>query len=53
MVLDADNVASRRVAEKAGFVEAGAVEDTSWSGALSTRLCYVRPVDRSSTGTPR
>jgi RimJ/RimL family protein N-acetyltransferase len=44
--VDADNLASRRVAEKAGFVEAGTVVDKAWTGELSTRLCYVRPVIR-------
>ena len=44
--IDADNVASRRLAEKAGFVEAGTVDDSSRTGAVSRRFCYVRPVVR-------
>jgi RimJ/RimL family protein N-acetyltransferase len=44
--IDADNIASRRVAEKAGFVETGIVEDRSWAGAISSRVLYVRPVIR-------
>jgi streptomycin 6-kinase len=43
--VDPDNIASRRVAEKAGFVEAGFVEDTSWAGTRSTRVLYVWRVD--------
>jgi RimJ/RimL family protein N-acetyltransferase len=39
--IDQDNFASRRVAEAAGFGEAGVVEDESWSGELSTRMLYV------------
>jgi RimJ/RimL family protein N-acetyltransferase len=42
--IDADNVASRRVAEKAGFIETGVVEDVSWAGTISSRVLYVRPV---------
>jgi len=44
--IDADNIASRRVAEKAGFIETGIVEDKSWAGAISSRVLYVRPVIR-------
>jgi RimJ/RimL family protein N-acetyltransferase len=40
--VDADNFASRRVAERLGFSEDGTVVDESWSGALSTRLRYVK-----------
>jgi RimJ/RimL family protein N-acetyltransferase len=43
--IDADNIASRRVAERAGFFEAGLVEDTSWSGTRTTRVLYVWRVD--------
>ena len=39
--IDADNIASRRVAERAGFVEAGFVEDTSSAWARSTRVLYL------------
>jgi RimJ/RimL family protein N-acetyltransferase len=44
--IDADNTASRRVAEKAGFVETGIVDDKSWAGKTSSRVLYVRPVIR-------
>jgi RimJ/RimL family protein N-acetyltransferase len=44
--IDADNIASRRVADKAGFTETGIVEDKSWAGAISSRIHYVRPVIR-------
>ena len=36
--IDADNTASRRVAEKAGFIESGMVED-----AAGARVLYTRP----------
>jgi RimJ/RimL family protein N-acetyltransferase len=39
--IDADNIASRQVAERAGFVEAGLVEDTSRAGTRSTRVLYL------------
>src|SRR5947209_775386 len=42
--IDADNAASRRLAARAGFVEAGTVADQSWAGVVSTRLRYVRRV---------
>jgi RimJ/RimL family protein N-acetyltransferase len=42
--IDADNVASRRVAERAGFIETGVVEDVSWAGTISSRVLYVQPV---------
>jgi RimJ/RimL family protein N-acetyltransferase len=42
--IDADNIASRRVVEKAGFIETGFVEDNSWAGTISSRVLYVRPV---------
>jgi len=45
--IDADNIASRRVAEKAGFIETGIVEDVSWAGTISSRVLYVRPVVRA------
>ena len=38
--IDADNHASRRTAEAAGFVETGEVEDEEWTGRLVTRLLY-------------
>ncbi|WP_312162673.1 GNAT family N-acetyltransferase [Phenylobacterium sp.] len=40
--IDADNLASRRVAERAGFVERGLVTDEAWSGETSTRVLYTR-----------
>jgi RimJ/RimL family protein N-acetyltransferase len=40
--IDADNVASRRLAEKSGFVEVGTVDDESWAGMISIRVLYVR-----------
>ena len=40
--IDPDNLASRRVAEGAGFVEAGVVEDDAWTGEVFTRMRYVR-----------
>jgi RimJ/RimL family protein N-acetyltransferase len=43
-----DNLASRKVAEGAGFVETGTVEETAWTGAVSTMALYVRPVVRSA-----
>lgn len=42
--VDADNRASRRVAERAGFVEAGVVMDEARDGAPSNRILYIRPV---------
>ncbi len=42
--VDADNRASRRVAEKAGFAKAGVVTDESRDGATSSRILYVRRV---------
>jgi len=39
--VDADNLASRRLAEKAGFVEAGAVTDEE-AGTISKRVLYLR-----------
>ncbi|MGH7023637.1 MAG: GNAT family N-acetyltransferase, partial [Caulobacteraceae bacterium] len=41
--IDADNPASRRVAEGAGFVESGTVEDEAPGGGVRQRLLYVRP----------
>ena len=40
--IDPDNLASRRVAERAGFLEAGVVEDDAWTGEVFTRVRYVR-----------
>jgi RimJ/RimL family protein N-acetyltransferase len=45
--VDADNIASRRVAEKSGFVEEGTVVDEAWSGEPRTRLRYIKRVVRS------
>jgi RimJ/RimL family protein N-acetyltransferase len=43
--VDADNAASRRVAERAGFVENGTAKEESWStGETLTRVRYVRMV---------
>jgi RimJ/RimL family protein N-acetyltransferase len=42
--IDADNLASRRVAKKTGFIETGIVEDASWEGTISSRILYLRPV---------
>jgi ribosomal-protein-alanine N-acetyltransferase len=42
--IDADNIASRRVVEKASFIETGLVEDKSSAGTISSRVLYVRPV---------
>jgi RimJ/RimL family protein N-acetyltransferase len=39
-----DNHGSRRVAEKAGFAEAGTVEEKAWTGVVTTMLFYVRDV---------
>ncbi|MGH6986139.1 MAG: GNAT family N-acetyltransferase [Caulobacteraceae bacterium] len=36
-----DNLASRRLAQALGLREAGAVEETSWSGSVSTMIRYV------------
>jgi RimJ/RimL family protein N-acetyltransferase len=40
--VDEDNIASRRVAERSGFIKEGTVVDESWSGELSTRLRYLK-----------
>jgi RimJ/RimL family protein N-acetyltransferase len=37
-----DNVASRRVLDKANFVESGTVEEIAWTGKASMMLLYVR-----------
>src|SRR6185437_1619183 len=42
--IDPDNVASRRVAERLGFVEDGMVDDIAWDGVVDTRVLYTRPV---------
>jgi RimJ/RimL family protein N-acetyltransferase len=48
-----DNKSSRRAAEKAGFKEAGMVEEKAWTGAVSMMTLYVRPVPKPSrTPTP-
>jgi RimJ/RimL family protein N-acetyltransferase len=41
-----DNIASRALAERAGFIETGTVEETSWAGAATTMALYVRSVAR-------
>ena len=38
--IDADNLASRRVAERAGFVETGVVNDRTASGDTARRVLY-------------
>jgi hypothetical protein len=38
------DAASRRVVEKAGFIETGSVIDVSWTGAHLTRVHYVNRV---------
>jgi RimJ/RimL family protein N-acetyltransferase len=45
--VDPDNTASRRVAEKLGFIEDGTVEDEAWNGTRAIRIRYVRPVGAS------
>lgn len=40
--IDPDNLASRRAAEAAGFVQTGQVEDQEWNGRLVSRLLYER-----------
>jgi len=40
--IDADNLASRRVAEKSGFIEDGTVKDESRSGELFVRIRYTK-----------
>jgi RimJ/RimL family protein N-acetyltransferase len=46
--IDADNVGSRRAAEKAGFIETGIVHEVSPAGTISARILYARPVIRRS-----
>jgi len=41
--IEADNLASRRVAEKNGFTEAGVIDDETWHGGIVRRLVYERP----------
>ena len=41
--IEADNLASRRVAEKNGFVEIGVIDDEAWHGGTVRRLIYERP----------
>lgn len=43
--IDPDNAPSIAVARRCGFVEAGTVEDTAWTGETSTRLLFVRPAE--------
>jgi [ribosomal protein S5]-alanine N-acetyltransferase len=42
--IDPDNLASRRLAERIGFVEAAMVDDTARDGAVVTRVLYTRAV---------
>lgn len=46
--VDEDNAASRATAIKAGYVEAGTVEDESDFGPPITRILYVRRIMRAS-----
>ena len=41
--VDPDNIASRRVAEQARFLEVGVVEDATADGSIASRILYVRP----------
>jgi RimJ/RimL family protein N-acetyltransferase len=41
--IEPDNLASRRVAEKNGFVEVGVIDDETWHGGVVRRLVYERP----------
>jgi RimJ/RimL family protein N-acetyltransferase len=41
-----DNLASRRLAERLGFVETGEADEDAWDGAITRRLVYARPVWR-------
>lgn len=43
--VDPDNLASRRSAERAGFVEDGLVTETEWTGEVVTRVRYVRAAE--------
>jgi RimJ/RimL family protein N-acetyltransferase len=47
MRISPDNESSRRVAEKAGFSEAGTVQEKAWTGTVSTMLLYVKDVGAS------
>ena len=47
-----DNVASRRVLDKANFVESGTVEEIAWTGKASMMLLYVTSVAGSSPPQP-
>jgi RimJ/RimL family protein N-acetyltransferase len=40
--VDADNIASRKVAERAGFIEDRMVDDAASGEGTSTRVRYVR-----------
>ena len=52
-----DNVRSRRVAEKAGFIGAGWVEEKAWTDVSSAMMLYTRPIvayrDRNGETMPR
>jgi RimJ/RimL family protein N-acetyltransferase len=41
--VDPDNAASRRLAERLGFVEMGLADDVAWDGVVSRRIAYERP----------
>jgi len=45
--IDPDNLASRRTAEAAGFVQTGEVEDEAWNGRVVSRLLYERGVSQA------
>jgi RimJ/RimL family protein N-acetyltransferase len=45
-----DNVASRRLAERCGFVETGTIEDEDAAGDFLTHLLYIREVAEAATG---
>jgi RimJ/RimL family protein N-acetyltransferase len=40
--IEPDNLASRRVAEKNGFVETGVIDDAAWHGGVVRRLVFER-----------
>jgi RimJ/RimL family protein N-acetyltransferase len=45
--IEPDNLASRRVAEKNGFVEIGVIDDETWHGGVVRRLVYERVARRT------
>ena len=48
--ISADNLASRRLAERLGFVATGTADEEAWDGAISTRMIYERPVGVTVSG---